>query len=359
MVLSGTLREFILADVMQLLTQQKVTGRLVINSGSQEGTILFKGGIIIGATRHTETFTNRLFYYLTTVQQQPRNKVRELFSSYDGKTAELTALLEKKGVLTHAELENYATSVVIDIACSLFLWTSGSYHFDAIQSVDSLIPAGIGLPVENIVMEAMRRIDEWHRMKEVINEESVFVPTDKEPDFDTTISPLDDPLYYCYQQLNGTSPVKTFLDNSFLTEYKLYECLYTLLQSEHIQPLKDSLTRSVNAALNRKNASNGTRPLIPVLTAAGCIVIILLVSLLIKKTLPGNLAVTSQLEQNRLLFSQAEHTIRSRYQFRSFNTLQSDQSIHAHNGNELISDKKLSILHKKQKLTAQIGEHGK
>jgi len=337
---------------MQLLTQQKVTGRLVINSGNLEGTILFKNGIIVGATRHTETFTNRLFYYLITVQQQPRNKIRELFSSYDGKTAELTSLLESKGIFTHQELENYATTVIIDIACSLFLWTSGKYHFDAIQNIDSLIPAGIALPVENIVMEAMRRIDEWRRMKTVISDESVFVQTGNVPDFDTQASPLDDPLFYCYQQVNGISPVKSLLDNTFITEYKLYECLYTLEQSNLIKPLNDSLMRSVHAALSRTDSNKKTLALLPVLGAAGCIFGVLLISLFFRFTLLGDLAKTSLLKKNELAFSQAEHAIRNNFQYEALHSRAPAQTSQSPNSLKVISKKNLTILQKKQKLTS-------
>lgn len=352
MVLSGTLREFILADVMQLLTQQKVTGRLVINSGCLEGTILFKNGIIVGATRHTETFTNRLFYYLITVQQQPRNKIRELFSSYDGKTAELTALLESKGVFTHQELENYATTVIIDIACSLFLWTSGKYHFDAIQNVDSFIPAGISLPVENIVMEAMRRIDEWRRMKTVISDDSVFVQTGNVPEFDTHTSPLDDPLYYCYQQVNGISPVKSLLDNTFITEYKLYECLYSLEQSNLIKPLNDSLMRSVHAALSRTDSNKKAPAFLPVLVAAGAILIVVLIALFFRFSLLGDLATSSILKKNELSFSRAEHAIRNNFQYEALHSRTTTQTSQSPNRINVISKKCLSILQKKQKLTS-------
>jgi hypothetical protein len=325
MVLSGTLREFILADVMQLLTQQKITGKLILNSNRSEGTIVFKNGNIVAAMRETETFSVKLFHYLTGVLQQPRNKIRELFSSYEGKTAELTDYLEKKQLLNHQELENYATSVTIDIACSLFLWTNGNYHFDSYKSVDHLIPAHIELPVENIVMEAMRRIDEWHRMRELITEETVFVQTRKSIDFTDTNNPLENPTYYYYQQINGTQPFKVFLDNSFQTEYKIYECFYSLLQSEHIRSLSESLSRSVHAAISRTELDNTTiPPIISIFSTIGAIAGIFLISWLYRSILFQDLTIASTVHKNETFIIFSENNEKEAHRFIQYNSIYND-----------------------------------
>lgn len=286
MVLSGTLREFILADVMQLLTQQKITGKLILDNGRTEGHIVFRNGSIVAAVCEQESFPLKLFYYLTEIQRQPKNKVRELFSSYEGKVAELTLFLENKGIMSHHELHAYALNVTIDISCNLFLWKTGKYRFESLRTVDHLIPAGIDIPVENIVMEAMRRIDEWHRMREVITEDTIFVHTDKKLDLSSASGPLENPSLYLYHRIDGTHAVKVLLIDTFLTEYKIYETLYSLMQEDLISPLSEKVTKSILAAIEKKEQEKYTASMLPTFISLsitiGLILLILLIAWLFR-----------------------------------------------------------------------------
>jgi hypothetical protein len=311
MVLSGTLREFILADVLQLLTQQKITGNLILSSGKEEGCIVFRNGNIVSASKGNETFSKLLFNYLVTVQQQQKNKVRELFSTYESKTAELTIYLENKNILTHEELESYATSVTLDIACSLFLWTSGQYRFDSLRSVDHLVPAGIEIPVENVIMEAMRRIDEWHRMREAITEETIFVQTDNEAGFQQFSSPSDDPSSWFYNMIDGTSEVRNLLKNAIFTDYKVYETLYFLYQEDLIRPLSDSITQSIHAAILKKEEESQTtilQPLSTLLISTGLILLAILFSWLHRGAIFSQLNISSSIRKSEIdLLTAEEH----------------------------------------------------
>jgi hypothetical protein len=304
MVLSGTLREFILADVLQLLTQQKITGKLILVSGRNEGYIVFKNGTIVSAVKGQEQFSMKLFYFLTEMRQQSKTKVREVFSSYEGNLAELTSFIEKKGFLSLVELQSYATNVTIDITCSLFLWTTGNYRFDSMPSVDHLIPAGIDIPVENVLMEAMRRIDEWHRMREMISEDTIFVHTDQEFDMQVDRDPITDPSLYFYHRINGTTEVKILLQDSFLTEYKIYETLHEMVQNELIKPLSDTVTRSIRAAMLKKEQEQTTAPMLPPIIAIsvtiGIILLIILLAWLFRGILFSKLTIDSSILKSQI-----------------------------------------------------------
>lgn len=325
MVLSGTLREFILADVMQLLTQQKITGNLLLNNGKDEGCIVFRNGNIVSAIKNKETFPKKLFHFLITVQQQQKNKVRELFTTYEGKTAELTAYLENKNILTREELESYATSVVIDITCSLFLWTSGQYRFDSQRTVDHLIPAGIEIPVENVIMEAMRRIDEWHRMREAITGETVFVHTDTVAELQEFSSPSDDPSSWFYHLIDGTTPVRDLLRNAFVTEYKVYETLYFLYQEDLIRPLSDSITQSIHAAILKKkekeSQSTLLQPITTLLGSIGFFLLIILISWLHRGVFLSKLNVMSSIRRSEIDLLTAEQHFNDAKRYSIINTL--------------------------------------
>lgn len=282
MVLSGTLREFILADVFQLLAQQKITGKLILTSGRSQGMVIFKNGLVAGAEKDDEHFTSKLFNYLVDIKNLKESQAQEIFALCEGDLGELTHQIESRNLLTNQELALFAESVVEDVACSMFLWKTGTYRFNSLKAVDTLNPATISIPVENIVMEAMRRIDEWARMREVISHEIIFVKAEKNDSLSNDIfDPFERTADYVFSLINGISPVTEIIKNSCLTEYKIYETLNSLLIAEKITPLSEKITRSVQAALEKKIRDNQKSPftiVYSILTTISIILLILLIS---------------------------------------------------------------------------------
>ncbi|NLP01854.1 MAG: DUF4388 domain-containing protein [Fibrobacter sp.] len=287
MVLSGTLREFILADVFQLLTQQKITGKLILNNGRSEGFVIFQNGLVVAAQKDDEKFLSKLYNYLISVKKHSSSKIRALFAAFEGDISGLTNEITVMGLIPKHDLNMLAESTTMDIACSLFLWKTGTYRFNSITNVDSLVPAEISIPVENIVMEAMRRVDEWNRMLQCISEQSIFVRNQKNAnDLMQEIDPLSDPDSYILMRINGTSPVKDLLSSLCLSEYKIYESLYNLLQNKRITFLSDRISQSVQAALHKKEREHSTSrfyTLYSILTALGIILLILFMALVVFK----------------------------------------------------------------------------
>lgn len=283
MVLSGTLKEFILADVFQLLTQQKITGKLILNNGNSEGIVTFKDGAIISAEKENENIISKLNYFLTDVKLQSIENVKELINSYDDNLNELTSQIIKKGITTQNEMSFFAESVIEDITCSFFQWKTGTYHFNSLRSVESSIICGIVIPIENIVMEAMRRCDEWNRMVETISEETIFLHTEKSKNDSVSIpDPIKSTDQYLYKKINGTTPVKDFFIYTCLTEYKVYEALNILKRSNKITALSSKFSLSVNAALLKKQ-----RKSIPVHLATALSIISTVIIILISIFLPN------------------------------------------------------------------------
>lgn len=254
MVLSGSLREFILADVFQLLTQQKITGKLLLNNNVDEGAIIFKDGTIVSAYKDTEKFENKLENYLIDIKKANAADCKSLFAAYKDNIAGLTKEVLSHSMMTEAEITTLAEITIEDITCSLFLWHKGSYRFSTIRNVDRFIPVKVSIPIENIVMEAMRRVDEWNRMQEYITDEIIFINAEKnEVHENCNLDPINDPIGYIIQKINGTSSVKELITSTPLSHYKIYESLNTLVQSSRILPLSDKLSKSVQAAIERKN----------------------------------------------------------------------------------------------------------
>ena len=283
MVLKGSLREFILGDIFNLIAQQKITGKLLLSTGEEDGIIVLKEGIIAAAIKGEEHISTKLFNLLVGAYRLPEEEMQGLFTSYENNINGLFNEIVRMNILQGDVLTAYATSITEDICCSFFLWNKGTYYFASVPIVDDIAPNCVSISVEAIAMEASRRVDEWNRMQKVIHADSIFVPTERRaPEVQTAINPLDQPEEYVYSRIDGMSTVTTLYHTSGLTEYKVYEAINSLLQGNRIAPLSSNISQSVVAALEKREQERrkGPKPLTTLATllvAAGMILSIVFI----------------------------------------------------------------------------------
>ena len=258
MVLSGTLKEFILADVFNLLMQQRITGKLILTENKNEGTIVFKDGIIVGAECGDENLTNKLFNYMVDVKKKAPEQLTPLFSSNAENLSALCSAITERDLIGKRELKSFADLCVEDISCGLLAWSKGTYRFNSFRGVAAQACGMATIPVENVIMEGMRRTDEWSRMQEYIKEDMIFVPAAKNQAASGEINVTAAPEEYIFGLLDGSNTVKALTKNSCLCEYKVYESINTLLQSQRITALHQKYTQSIQAALKRKDAEEAS-----------------------------------------------------------------------------------------------------
>jgi len=257
MVLNGTLKEFILADVFNLLTQQRITGRLDLSSGKREALIVLKDGVIVGAADGDENLADKLFNYLIDIKRKTSEQLSPVFRDNTDDLSALSSALLENNLLTATELKGFAESCVEDISCSLLTWNEGTYRFNSVGSVSDIACGVVNISAENIIMEGMRRVDEWARMRDYITDDMVFAPApgsvgnDIPPGgIDITATPED----YIFGLLDGSRTVKNIKKSCCLCEYKVYESINFLLQAQRITALEQQYTESIKAALARKEA---------------------------------------------------------------------------------------------------------
>ncbi|MDR2577332.1 MAG: DUF4388 domain-containing protein [Chitinispirillales bacterium] len=257
MVISGTVREFILADIFNLLMQQRVTGRLAIVDGKLEGGVVFKDGLIVGADCGGDNLQTKLYNFLVNIKKIPVDMLNPLFNASSNNLNALATTLVERGFVSSNELKNFAESCVEDISCSLLAWSRGTYRFNPLRSIATIACGAASISVENIIMEGMRRTDEWARMQEYIKGEMIFVPKTAggaPAEFDVVAAPEE----YVLSLLNGSNTVKSITAFCCLCEYRVYESLSILLQTQRIAALHNKYAQPIQAALKRKEAEEAS-----------------------------------------------------------------------------------------------------
>jgi hypothetical protein len=240
MALRGSLKEFELADIFQLISHDGKTGQLVLSHEQQEGFVIFSQGSIAAAGNEGQNLQTMLFNYLIIAKRYSEEELNELLYLCQGEMRLFSQELTNRNYISREELTSLVKLGIEDLTCSLFLWEDGHYRFDSLDTMDDYIIAGVTFPADAITMEAMRRSDEWKRMRRNISDETVFSlsPNSTRTKTGTApASPLYDPVGYVASLVDGVSTIAALCERSIYFQYRMYEILFGLWQDSEIYPL--------------------------------------------------------------------------------------------------------------------------
>mgnify|MGYP001108587602 CR=1 FL=1 len=177
MAFKGTLREFKVPDILQLISLQKKTGILTFNS--QEGfiTLIFEDGFIIGIDafpKKLEMRVGNVFVKQEIISEEMLQRALAIQKRTNQKVGEILigmGLIDEK--IIPEVLKIQATQIVL----SLFNWKKGEYNFKVLDYVDRELRLLTPIAVDNLIMEGVQMLDEWPLIKKVIPaEDIVFEP---------------------------------------------------------------------------------------------------------------------------------------------------------------------------------------
>ncbi len=268
MALRGSLLEFELPDIFQLIANDGKTGQLVVYNKDSEAFVIFSRGLVVLAGNGIINLQTVLFKYLIGIKHYTEPELNELLYLCQGEIRLFTQELVNKNYLTKEELTVVARMSIEDLACDLFLWENGHYRFDSLDNVDDYMVAGVTLSSDAVTMEAMRRIDEWKRMKSVITPDTIFIhtrPGDQAQQSSPVALSSADFAGCIFARIDGVSSVEALCAEAFFTEYRIHETLIDLWQNNKIVPLRSP--RVVKKPLEPPKVQKTFPAIAPALTA--------------------------------------------------------------------------------------------
>lgn len=231
MILQGDLKDFSLADLLQLLMQQRKTGTLLLTSSSETAELAISQGNILGVKVGGQTPETRIRQILVEDGRIGAREMADLEAVSVNMNRPLLATLIAKGLLVEEERESLLAIASEDMVCDLFTWTSGNYEFGTTQKGMSTGAAQIRISTEFACMEGMRRIDEWPRLREKIaDSQTVFLKGDL-----PCVS--EDPWEQrVFELIDGETPMPALVKRLPFGSFRLHECVVNLWESGCILP---------------------------------------------------------------------------------------------------------------------------
>lgn len=168
MALEGTFKDFHIADIVQLIGLQRKTGTLTLEGEEDTLTVTFQDGAVTWAQSTRVPWDQRMAKVLVPRGLLTPVQLQEALIIQKESKKKLNAILAERGLLQKKEWDSVLAREVEEAVYRPFRWASGRYRFVSQPAVD-LAEGKIGpLPAENLLMEGIRRVDEWPMILEKV-----------------------------------------------------------------------------------------------------------------------------------------------------------------------------------------------
>src|SRR5947209_7660879 len=167
MALSGTLKDFGIADILQLIGHQTKTGRLTLKSGEAEIEVFFVDGNVVFASEKERNSKNLLGSLLLRAELLSQKQLDDALETQRRTLKRLGDVVVESGAVTQAQLAQMMRLQTTETLYRLFSWKNGSYEFSQ-EEVDPARSTFESIRAESVLLEGFRRMDEWPALKKKI-----------------------------------------------------------------------------------------------------------------------------------------------------------------------------------------------
>ena len=161
MALQGTIKDFGLADIFQLIGIQRKTGVLTLGNGEDTVTVKFHEGRVVGADTKSQSVEDLLGAVLVRTGRITQAQLREALRIQKKTLQRLGYVIVKSGFIKVEDLVEALRVQSTQIVYRLFRWRAGDYNFDTADDLEYDEKHFEPINAETILMEGARMIDEW------------------------------------------------------------------------------------------------------------------------------------------------------------------------------------------------------
>jgi len=233
MALEGSLREFNVADILQLIFFQKKTGVLILQGRYDRVRVLFFDGNIVGADSRKRSIEKRLGMILLKRGLITREQIEAVIEKQRTEGGKFGAVLTREGFVTKEQIKEVLTFQITEVMVQVFSMKEGRYEFKP-QSVPVDREVGVVLNTEHFLMEGVRLVDEWSQIEGKITLEDVFIRTENPPR--VKVSEEERKIY---EFVDGENTVADITDVSGIDSYSVSSALLSLAEKGVVYMYQD------------------------------------------------------------------------------------------------------------------------
>lgn len=230
MGLSGNLSTMSLAEIFQWLSIGSKTGTLQIEGTGVTKKVFFKSGTIASASSSDPK--ELMGQFLISSNKLTERQLRVALEMQSRDQMMLGDILLKQNILTKDELLDILRTASEEVIFDLFVWTEGDFEFH-----DGRLPerevVNFNLDITHIILEGVRRADEWARIREVFTDGSVVARVNVTNIVNSL--PLNREQERLLRWVNGVRMIESIALDVRATRFDVFKGLLDLYEEELIE----------------------------------------------------------------------------------------------------------------------------
>lgn len=238
MALVGNIRDFGLSDFLYLVDRGYKTGGLHLAHGQEMALLFFEKGKLVMAVRRPEDQHADLLVRLGVMSAAQLVQARRCLE-IRGNGATLTQVIVDEQLAGKDHIQHVLQAFTEESVYGLFGWAEGEFRFEQNQrpAADApIIPTPIS--VDHLIMEGVRRIDEWGRIKDRIPSTDMVVRFLAQPGEKIKGVKLAPEEWRIFARINGKDTLAEIAGKTGLSEFDVCRIVYGFLTAGLVEVQK-------------------------------------------------------------------------------------------------------------------------
>ena len=242
MALQGTLKDFSITEIIQLIGQQLKTGVLKIRRGKELVEVHFVDGMIVHIYSNYRGKKDLIGEILVKAQLITEEQLERVLKIQKDTLKYLGEILVELQLLTKDDVLKVISTQIYETIYELFWWEDGDFNFD-LKLVESYKKIPFALSTEQVLLNILRMVDEWSEIeKKIFSPHLIFkrpLAFEEKSVDGLSQSYLKEKLTseqeLIYNIVDGTRTVQEIIDRSLLGKFNASEILVELSEMRLIE----------------------------------------------------------------------------------------------------------------------------
>jgi predicted transcriptional regulator len=286
MALQGSIKDFGLPDIFQLIGLQRKTGILTLQRGEETITVSFENGMVVNADTTAKRIEDRLGNLLVKQGKISEAQLEDVLQRQKATLQRVGHILVSGNFISAQDLKNALQVQINQNVFKLFRWKEGDYNFEPTEKVDYDRASISPMSADFILMEGIRMVDEWPIIeKKIPSMDIVFRTTVDATSIE--VSAGEDDMFggagdskkpasgkvklsrdeeRVYRKVDGQRTVQGIIDASGMGDFDVCKVLYDLLSRSIVAPTgRGAAARETGAVREAASSALGYGLLVAVL----------------------------------------------------------------------------------------------
>lgn len=239
--LEGRLEHVSLGEILQLLTQQRQSGVLEVEKQPSRTrrsiTVCLKDGAVSLALGEVDEAEFRIGRYLLREGLIAREDLERIVRNRkDGRASGLLGThLVKLGYISADELSKVLVQQSSELIYEALRWRRGRFRFLRFATRPEAADARLGLPLASILMEGLRRVDEWRLIEEQIRSFDDVPRRDEEALAHVDATRLSADERRVLETIDGARTVREVVEHARMASFDACKILFQLTTSRLVR----------------------------------------------------------------------------------------------------------------------------